>query len=54
VSELASGIIDCPPLVAAAREAGVTWFIAEQDESRGDSLASAAENAAYMKALDTR
>lgn len=50
-SELEDGIIDWEPIVAAAKESGVAWFIVEQDDSRTDSLQSAARNAAFMRSL---
>lgn len=50
-SELENGIVDWGPIVAAARAAGVAWFIVEQDDSQTDSLESAARNAAFMRGL---
>ena len=48
-AEVGEGIIDWAPIFQAGRAAGVEWFIVEQDESRGDSLESAATSAAFMK-----
>ena len=48
VTEIGQGIVDWDPVFAAGCEAGVDWYIVEQDESDTDSLESAAENARYM------
>ena len=49
-TELGRGIMDFTRVLPAARAAGATWFIVEQDESDGDTLESAEINAAFMKA----
>jgi len=48
-AEVGEGIIDWAPIFQAGRAAGTEWFIVEQDESRGDSLESAAVSAAFMQ-----
>jgi len=48
-TEVGRGVMDWPPIFAAARRSGVRWLIAEQDECAGDSLESAAISAAYLK-----
>jgi len=48
-AEVGEGIIDWAPIFQAGRAAGTEWFIVEQDESRGDSLESAATSAAFMQ-----
>ncbi|MCC6145658.1 MAG: sugar phosphate isomerase/epimerase, partial [Candidatus Hydrogenedentes bacterium] len=50
VTELGRGRMDWGPIFDAARNAGVRWYIAEQDESETDSLESAARNARFMQA----
>lgn len=42
------GIIDWAPIFAAGIAAGAEWFIAEQDETRGDPIESVAISAAYL------
>ncbi len=49
-AELGRGIMDLGAVLAAAKDAGATWFIVEQDESEGDTMESAATNAAFMQA----
>lgn len=50
LTEIGKGIMEWGPILEAARKAGVQWFIAEQDDSDTDSLASARENAAFLAA----
>ena len=52
-AEVGEGIIDWAPIFQAGRAADVEWFIVEQDESRGDSLESAATSAAFMKRVES-
>jgi len=52
-TEVGRGIIDMPAVFDAAREAGVEWYIVEQDECAGDSLDSARASAGYMKQFAT-
>jgi len=51
-AELGTGVVDFPPLLAAAQAAGVSWYIVEQDEPSEDSLESAAINGAWMNHLN--
>ena len=51
ITELKKGCMDWPTLVYAGHEAGVKWFIVEQDEWEKDSLISMRNNAAYMRSL---
>ena len=44
------GVLDFPGIVAAAREAGVEWYVAEQDEPR-DALADISRAYAYLHEL---
>ncbi len=53
-TELGKGILELSMLLPAARDAGVQWFIVEQDESERDSLESARENAQYMARFNQR
>ncbi len=48
-TELGRGVMDWDTVLPAAKAAGAQWFIVEQDESEGDSMESAAVNAAFMK-----
>jgi sugar phosphate isomerase/epimerase len=48
VTELGRGRMVWGPIFDAAKNAGVRWYIAEQDESVTDSLESAARNAQFM------
>ncbi len=45
-----SGVLDFPAIVAAARDAGVDWYIAEQDQP-ADELADIASAARYLASL---
>ncbi len=49
-AEVGRGIIDWAPVFAAGAEAGVEWYIVEQDECAGDSIESARVSAEYMAA----
>ena len=44
------GVLDFPAIVAAARDAGVDWYIAEQDQP-ADELADIASAARYLESL---
>ena len=48
-AELGRGAMDWDAVLPAAKAAGAQWFIVEQDESEGDSMESAAVNAAFMQ-----
>ena len=48
-TELGKGVLDWPALLPAAKDVGAQWFIVEQDESEGDSVESARQNALYMQ-----
>jgi sugar phosphate isomerase/epimerase len=48
VTELGRGRMVWGPIFDAAKNAGVRWYIAEQDESVTDSLESAKRNAHFM------
>jgi hydroxypyruvate isomerase len=50
MTEVGSGIIDWPPLLAHARAAGVEHFIVEQDEA-AEPLASMATSFSYLRDL---
>ena len=50
MTEVGSGIIDWPPLLARARSAGVEHFIVEQDDA-AEPLASIAASFSYLKSL---
>jgi len=52
LTELGRGIMDWTRVLPAAKAAGARWFIVEQDESEGDSMESAAVNAAFMAACN--
>ncbi len=52
LTELGRGIMDWSSVLPAAKAAGARWFIVEQDESQGDSMESAAVNAAFMAACN--
>lgn len=47
-AEVGQGILDWPPIFAAAKRAGVEWYIVEQDLCPGDSLESARISAQFM------
>jgi sugar phosphate isomerase/epimerase len=47
-AEMGAGILDWPAIFAAAKDAGVQWYIVEQDTCPGDSLKSAAISAEFM------
>lgn len=49
-AEIGCGVMDWATVLPAAKAAGAVWFIVEQDESKGDSMESAAISAAFMKA----
>lgn len=49
-AEVGEGIIDLDSVCAAAQEAGVKWYIVEQDRSRGDSKESARISISNLKA----
>lgn len=48
-AELGRGTMDWDPIFAAAKAAGVQWYIVEQDEASIDSLEAARISAAFMK-----
>ena len=48
-AEIGSGTTDWPPIFDACADAGVAWYIVEQDESERDPLESAAISAAYLQ-----
>jgi len=50
MTEVGSGIIDWPPLLARARSAGVEHFIVEQDDAT-EPLASIASSFSYLENL---
>ena len=50
-AEIGHGTTDWAELFEACREAGVRWYIVEQDESTRDTLESAAMSAEFMRAL---
>lgn len=47
-AEVGRGIMDWDPIFAAGAEAGVAWYIVEQDECAGDSLECVGVSAAFM------
>lgn len=47
---LGEGILDWPAIFRAAREAGVEWYVYEQDTCDGDPLESARVSYAFLKA----
>jgi sugar phosphate isomerase/epimerase len=49
-AEVGQGIIDWGPVFAAGAEAGVEWYIVEQDTCTGDSIDSARISAEFMAA----
>ena len=49
--EIGRGVIDWPAIVATGKNAGVQWYIVEQDESDTDSIDSARISAEYVKTL---
>lgn len=49
-AEVGEGIIDLESVAAAAQEAGVKWYIVEQDRSRRDSKESARISISNLKA----
>jgi sugar phosphate isomerase/epimerase len=50
-AEVGSGTLDFPAILKAARTAGVEHYFAEQDETRGDPLASLEKSYAYLSGL---
>ena len=50
-AEMGKGIMDWPPILDAAKAAGVEWYIVEQDDWAGDSIESAAISAEFMAQL---
>ncbi|MFD1732488.1 sugar phosphate isomerase/epimerase family protein [Deinococcus malanensis] len=46
--ELGEGEVDLTGMLAAARETGVEWFIAEQDHCQRDPLESVTANYAWL------
>lgn len=49
LTELGHGIIKWRPILEAAKDAGVIWYIAELDYSESDSLESAHINISFMQ-----
>ncbi len=47
-ADLGTGTMDWPPIFAAAKAAGVEWYIVEEDTCPHDSLESARTGAAFM------
>jgi sugar phosphate isomerase/epimerase len=52
LTELGRGTMDWSRVLPAAKAAGASWYIVEQDESETDSMESAAVNAAFMAACN--
>lgn len=50
-AEVGSGTLDMPAIIAAGAEAGVDWYIVENDEPKVPSLESARRSLAYLRAL---
>lgn len=50
-AEVGSGTTDWPPIFAACADAGVAWYIVEQDESERDPMESAAMSAAFLRSV---
>lgn len=50
-AELGRGIMDWPPIIAAARAAGASWFIVEQDQTRMGEIESARVSAEFLLKL---
>ncbi|MGF1530147.1 MAG: sugar phosphate isomerase/epimerase family protein [Puniceicoccaceae bacterium] len=50
-SEIGSGNLDWPTLIAAAEAAGCEWFIVEQDTCPGDPFESIAKSYKYLAGL---
>ena len=50
MTEVGSGIIDWPPLLARARSAGVEYFLGEQDDA-AESRASITSSFSYLQNL---
>ena len=48
-TEVGSGNMEWPPILAAAEKAGVRFFVVEQDETPGDAMVSMQKSADYMK-----
>ena len=47
-AEVGSGTLEWPDIFAAAQQAGVAWYIVEQDECKGDPIESAAVSAKFL------
>jgi sugar phosphate isomerase/epimerase len=45
------GLVGFEPIVPAARDAGVEWFVAEQEEIEGDPLEATARSAEFLRRL---
>lgn len=50
-TEVGSGVLDWPTLIATARESGARWFIVENDRPEIPSLESAQRSLAYLRSL---
>jgi sugar phosphate isomerase/epimerase len=50
-AEVGSGTLDMPAILAAGAQAGVAWYIVENDEPRMPSLESARRSLTYLRGL---
>ncbi len=48
-TELGRGVLDWPDVFRAAREAGVEWYVYEQDTCEGDPIESARASYAFLR-----